>query len=222
MHDLTPRKLALALTTHGRNGGGADSFLPPDTPAWTIDDGGSDTEEEDNKELQDYYSNRMSVDTERRVETVFGAGVDVWMSKGGGMHIGVDVDVGVGVKKRMEKSRKEEEEEEEDLAKKRKGEKAGFEAFSSKRSGTFKIPFFLPFVDKTSKGDQVDINTQPAHSHFADIAPRSPTRTETLQTSALRQCVVSRSFGTLQGKSLNGFDERVCRVTAVQEEEKDG
>ncbi|KAJ4362537.1 hypothetical protein N0V83_010631 [Neocucurbitaria cava] len=47
------------------------------------DNGGSDTESEDNNALEQFFLDKMTDDTDTKVQTVFGDGVVVWRSHGG-------------------------------------------------------------------------------------------------------------------------------------------
>jgi hypothetical protein len=77
------RRTALKSTFRARNGGADTSFIQ-NTPGLT-DTGalGSDTEEEDNEDLAQEYLNRMTDDTDRPTQTVFGKGVYVWKGQDG-------------------------------------------------------------------------------------------------------------------------------------------
>ncbi|KAH7384265.1 hypothetical protein DE146DRAFT_770042 [Phaeosphaeria sp. MPI-PUGE-AT-0046c] len=78
------RKLSLLDTIRVRNGGEDSSFLTvANTPPLARESDGSDTEDEEDEEKAQYYLNKMSDDTERATETVFGKGVEVWKSMGG-------------------------------------------------------------------------------------------------------------------------------------------
>lgn len=88
------RKLELLTTKRPRNGRKNTSFLTPDTldatcypsaipPTTDDNDSGSDTEDEGNEELAQYYLNKMTDDTDRKVETVFGKGIKVWKGADG-------------------------------------------------------------------------------------------------------------------------------------------
>ncbi|KAF1921438.1 hypothetical protein BDU57DRAFT_49891 [Ampelomyces quisqualis] len=84
------RKLDLLSTLRVRNGGDITSFLTPAAliPSSTLpppDDAdlGSETEDEADEETAQYYLNKMTDDTDRKIETVFGEGVKVWKSIGG-------------------------------------------------------------------------------------------------------------------------------------------
>ncbi|KAH7067579.1 hypothetical protein BKA63DRAFT_120697 [Paraphoma chrysanthemicola] len=90
------RKLSLITTLRVRNGGSTDSFISPNAPALGADSG-SDTEEEDNSALEEEYLNRMTDDTDRKIETVFGEDIDVWKSMGGTVY----ADVKDKVKRKM-------------------------------------------------------------------------------------------------------------------------
>jgi hypothetical protein len=77
--------------TRIRNGGGLTSHITPaDTP---IIDTGSDTEDECDEELAQYYLNKMTDDTDRKKETVFGEGIEVWTSVGGTVYADITDDV---------------------------------------------------------------------------------------------------------------------------------
>jgi hypothetical protein len=78
-------------TTRIRKGGGLTSHITPaDTP---VIDPGSDTEDECDEELAQYYLNKMTDDTDRKKETVFGEGVEVWTSFGGTLYADITDDV---------------------------------------------------------------------------------------------------------------------------------
>ncbi len=86
---------------------------------------GSETDEEDNEDTAQHYLNKMTDDTDRKVETVFGKGVEVWKSFGGTVYADVDDetrkklrDEELWGKKRKEKREKKEKE-------KRKGKCGG-------------------------------------------------------------------------------------------------
>ncbi|KAH7377817.1 hypothetical protein BKA66DRAFT_571846 [Pyrenochaeta sp. MPI-SDFR-AT-0127] len=84
-------KVSLTYTLRARNCGAQDSFLPADNPAFRdTGDDASDTEEDDDAEMVQYYLNKRKDETARNVETVFGAGVRVWKSMGGTMYSGVE------------------------------------------------------------------------------------------------------------------------------------
>jgi hypothetical protein len=51
---------------------------------------GSETDEEDNEDTAQHYLNKMTDDTDRIVETVFGKGVEVWKSFNGTVYADVD------------------------------------------------------------------------------------------------------------------------------------
>lgn len=87
------RKLFLAQMTHARNGGGVQSFLAVDAAPWAGADEGSDTEEEDNSEMEQFFLKRMASDTDEKKETVFGEGVTVWKSIGGTVYTDVEEEV---------------------------------------------------------------------------------------------------------------------------------
>ncbi|KNG52538.1 hypothetical protein DDE82_007155 [Stemphylium lycopersici] len=99
-HSKTP-KPTLFSTFRARNGGAPNSSLNCDnTTTMDATPGGSDTEEEDNSAQEREYLDKMTDDTDRRVETVFGAGVDVWKSFGGTVY--ADVKESVKKKRRDE------------------------------------------------------------------------------------------------------------------------
>ena len=81
------RKLELFNTIRVLNGGSDDDLVTPsNTPAEIVEDGGSDTEDEDAADAEEtaqYYLNKMHDDTNRVKQTVFGEGVEVWKSHGG-------------------------------------------------------------------------------------------------------------------------------------------
>lgn len=81
------RKLELFNTISVLNGGSDDDLVTPsNTPAEIVEDGGSDTEDEDANDAEEtaqYYLNKMHDDTNRVKQTVFGDGVEVWKSHGG-------------------------------------------------------------------------------------------------------------------------------------------
>jgi hypothetical protein len=90
-----PKRRKLSLHTV-RNGGSTDSFIPPDALAFAAD-AGSDTEEEDNTVLEEEFLNRMTDDTDKKVETVFGKDIEVWKSHGGTVY----ADINDKVKRKM-------------------------------------------------------------------------------------------------------------------------
>ncbi|KAH7083659.1 hypothetical protein FB567DRAFT_550700 [Paraphoma chrysanthemicola] len=90
------RKLSLIDTLRVRNGGSIDSFISLTAPGLGADSG-SDTEEEDNSALEEEYLNRMTDDTDRKIETVFGEDIDVWKSMGGTVY----ADVNDKIKRKM-------------------------------------------------------------------------------------------------------------------------
>jgi hypothetical protein len=77
------RKLSLFSTIRIRNGGANTSHITPANTPETAADSGSDTEDEGDEATAQFYLNKMSDDTERKRETVFGDGVEVWTSHGG-------------------------------------------------------------------------------------------------------------------------------------------
>jgi hypothetical protein len=78
------RKLALFNTIRVLNGGSdGDLVTPLNTPLEIVEDGGSDTEDEEDEQTAQYYLNKMRDDTDRPKQTVFGEGVEVWKSHGG-------------------------------------------------------------------------------------------------------------------------------------------
>ena len=89
----TTMKPSLFDTNRVRNCGSNESFLSTETTGLMDYTGaGSDTEEEDNTELENEYLDKMSDDTDRPVETCFGWGVNVWRSFSGSGTIYADVD----------------------------------------------------------------------------------------------------------------------------------
>ncbi|QRD03504.1 hypothetical protein JI435_102830 [Parastagonospora nodorum SN15] len=78
------RKLSLFNTIRVLNGGSDDDLVTPfNTPLEIVEDGGSDTEDEEDEQTAQYYLNKMRDDTDRPKQTVFGEGVEVWKSYGG-------------------------------------------------------------------------------------------------------------------------------------------
>jgi hypothetical protein len=71
-------KLSVSDAMRARNGGKDGSLLP----ASASPDDGSDTENENDEETNQFYLSKMSDDTDRKTETVFGKGVEVWRSHG--------------------------------------------------------------------------------------------------------------------------------------------
>jgi hypothetical protein len=91
------RKLSLFGTIRVRNGGAiTDHITPANTPEDAADDG-SDTEDEADEETAQYYLNKMTDDMDRKTETVFGPGVEVWTSHGGTVY----ADLNDRVKRKM-------------------------------------------------------------------------------------------------------------------------
>ncbi|CAO2655405.1 Nn.00g104690.m01.CDS01 [Neocucurbitaria sp. VM-36] len=91
---LPPRPL------HLRNGGSANSFIPANSAPYALSPSGSDTEEEDSTDLEQHFLDKMTDDTDQKIQTVFGAGVNVWKSLGGTVY--TDLDDGVKSKMREE------------------------------------------------------------------------------------------------------------------------
>jgi hypothetical protein len=87
---LKRQKLSFFATIRARNGGSPDSFLTPSSSSPPTNDDGSDTEEEDNTKLEEEYLNKMTDDTDRPKQTVFGEGVEVWTSHGGTVYADVN------------------------------------------------------------------------------------------------------------------------------------
>jgi hypothetical protein len=81
------RRIALNSTFRVRNGGSSNtSFITPSTALPNTTASGSDTEEEDNEDLAQEYLNKMTDDTDRPTQTVFGKSVDVWKTEDGLVH----------------------------------------------------------------------------------------------------------------------------------------
>lgn len=85
-----PKRRRLFTNFRVRNGGSNTSFLTPGLLRTAEDAAGSSTDEEENEDLAQYYLDKMTDDTNRRVETVFGKGVDVWKSFGGTVYADLD------------------------------------------------------------------------------------------------------------------------------------
>jgi hypothetical protein len=72
------RKFSVFDEVRVRDGGNITYFAPASDHA----DNGSDTEDENDEEINQLYLNKMSDNTDRMTETVFGEGVEVWRSHG--------------------------------------------------------------------------------------------------------------------------------------------
>ncbi|KAF1938501.1 hypothetical protein EJ02DRAFT_473446 [Clathrospora elynae] len=83
------RRTSLSTTFHARNGGSDTSFLAANTPGISFD-GGSDTEDDNDEETAQHYLDKMTDDTNRPMQTVFGFDVDVWKSYGGTVYADVN------------------------------------------------------------------------------------------------------------------------------------
>ncbi|KAI4652170.1 hypothetical protein J4E93_002367 [Alternaria ventricosa] len=83
------RKMSLFDTFRGRNGGSSTSFITTSNTGIMDTTHGSETDEEDNEDEAQEYLNKMTDDTNRKVETVFGKGVEVWKSFNGTMYADV-------------------------------------------------------------------------------------------------------------------------------------
>ncbi|KAI4666019.1 uncharacterized protein J4E78_003484 [Alternaria triticimaculans] len=82
-------KMSLFDTFRGRNGGSSTSFITTSNTGIMDTTHGSETDEEDNEDEAQEYLNKMTDDTNRKVETVFGKGVEVWKSFNGTMYADV-------------------------------------------------------------------------------------------------------------------------------------
>ncbi|KAG9191259.1 hypothetical protein G6011_09347 [Alternaria panax] len=87
--------------THARNGGNSTSFVNTSNTGIVDTTFGSTTDEEDDDETEQHYLNKMTDDTDRKVETVFGKGVEVWKSFNGTVYADVN--------DRIKKQRRDEE-----------------------------------------------------------------------------------------------------------------
>jgi hypothetical protein len=84
------RKLSHFDIFRGRNGGRSTSFLTTSNTDIMNTTHGSETDEQDDEDEAQEYLNKMTDDTDRKVETVFGKGVDVWKSFGGTVYADVN------------------------------------------------------------------------------------------------------------------------------------
>ncbi|KAI4628928.1 hypothetical protein J4E83_003481 [Alternaria metachromatica] len=84
------RKMSLLDTFRGRNGGSSTSFITTSNTGIMDTTHGSETDEEDNEDKAQEYLNKMTDDTNRKVETVFGKGVEVWKSFNGTIYADVN------------------------------------------------------------------------------------------------------------------------------------
>jgi hypothetical protein len=84
------RKLSLFDIFRGRNGGSSTSFLATSNTNIMDMTYDSETDEEDDEDEAQEYLNKMTDDTDRKIETVFGKGVEVWKSFGGTVYADVN------------------------------------------------------------------------------------------------------------------------------------
>jgi hypothetical protein len=73
------QKMSLFDDPRARNGGNSTSFVSTSNTGIMDTTFGSTTDEEDDDTEQQYLK-KMVFDTDRKAETVFGKGVDVWKS----------------------------------------------------------------------------------------------------------------------------------------------
>ncbi|CAN9280368.1 unnamed protein product [Alternaria sp. RS040] len=88
------QKMSLFDNPRARNGGNSTSFVSTSNTGIMDTTFGSTTDEEDD-DTEQQYLNKMVDDTDRKVETVFGKGVDVWKSFNGTVY----ADVNDGIKR---------------------------------------------------------------------------------------------------------------------------
>ncbi|KAL1797911.1 hypothetical protein ACET3X_004517 [Alternaria dauci] len=84
------QKMSLFDNSRARNGGNSTSFVSTSTTGIMDTTFGSTTDEEDDDDMEQYYLNKMSDDSDRKVETVFGRGIDVWKSFDGTVYADVN------------------------------------------------------------------------------------------------------------------------------------
>ncbi|KAF2126375.1 hypothetical protein P153DRAFT_369092 [Dothidotthia symphoricarpi CBS 119687] len=141
----------------------------------------------------------MTDDTDRRVETVFGAGVDVWTSWNGTVY----VEVQDRVVRRVERERRERRERKEKRNMMRRQKKIGAGGTDEKEgmAGVARIP---------------PSDTDAASTRFP--APRPDTEASPYPTRR----IVSGSFGSFDVKRPSRFDERPYRLLGKSDREKMG
>jgi hypothetical protein len=84
------QRRSLFDTSRARNGGSSTSFVTTSNTGIMDTTFGSTTDEEDDDDTEQHYLNKMTDDTDRKVETVFGKGVEVWNSFNGTVYADVN------------------------------------------------------------------------------------------------------------------------------------
>ena len=198
------QKMSLFDNPRARNGGNSTSFVSTSNTGIMDTTFGSTTDEEDD-DTEQQYLNKMVDDTDRKVETVLGKGVDVWKSFNGTVY----ADINDGIKRQRR---------DEEIWGKKKGKRKRATIQKEKGGGQLEQRFDSlrnlksisgsgsTSTPSTYSDDTVSYPSLPLSEGYQTSFPRTPTASE-WEIFPVRQSQYDDFSGTLlEYKSMNNSD----------------